>query len=46
MRDEDLVEVMAEFEGNVAAADTHLAIKREGLRKLWLQKVVKRRKMS
>ncbi|WVF67279.1 hypothetical protein IAT40_002028 [Kwoniella sp. CBS 6097] len=44
MSDQDLVEVMAEFEGNVAAADTYLAIKKEGLRKLWLMKIVKRRK--
>ncbi|WVQ94878.1 hypothetical protein IAU59_001962 [Kwoniella sp. CBS 9459] len=44
MSDHDLVEVMAEFEGNVAAADTYLAIKKEGLRKLWLMKIVKRRK--
>ncbi|WVR09599.1 hypothetical protein IAU60_006671 [Kwoniella sp. DSM 27419] len=44
MPDEDLLEVMAEFEGNVAAADTYLAIKKEGLRRMWLQKIVKRRK--
>ncbi|OCF34228.1 hypothetical protein I316_04179 [Kwoniella heveanensis BCC8398] len=44
MSDQDLVEVMAEFEGNVAAADTYLAIKKEGLRKLWLMKIVKRRR--
>lgn len=44
MHDEDLVEVMAEFEGNVAAADTYLAIQKEGLRKMWLLKLVARRK--
>ncbi|KAK8853360.1 hypothetical protein IAR55_004064 [Kwoniella newhampshirensis] len=44
MRDEDLVEVMAEFESSVAAADTYLAIRKEGLRKMWLASVVKRRK--
>ncbi|WWD19786.1 hypothetical protein CI109_104250 [Kwoniella shandongensis] len=44
MRDEDLVEIMAEFESNVAAADTYLAIRKEGLRRLWLASVVKRRK--
>ena len=44
MPDEDLVEVLAEFETNVAAADTYLAIQREGLRKLWLGKVIKKRR--
>ncbi|OWT37541.1 hypothetical protein J008_05032 [Cryptococcus neoformans] len=45
MRDEDMVEVMAEFEVNVAAADTYLAIKREPLRKMWLANLVKRRNL-
>lgn len=45
MRDEDMVEVMAEFEVNVAAADTYLAIKREPLRKMWLTNLVKRRNL-
>lgn len=45
MRDEDMVEVMAEFEMNVAAADTYLAIKREPLRKMWLANLVKRRNL-
>lgn len=44
MHDEDLVEVMAEFETNVAAADTYLAIQKEGLRKMWLLKLVARRR--
>lgn len=44
MADEDLVEILAEFETNVAAADTYLAIQREGLRKLWLGKVIKKRR--
>jgi hypothetical protein len=44
MSDDDLVEVLAEFEGNVAAADTYLAIQRDGLRRMYLGKVVKRRK--
>ena len=43
MRDDELVEVLAEFESNVAAADTYLAIKRDGLRKLYLDKILKRR---
>ena len=44
MRDEDLVEVMAEFESNVATVDTYLAIKRDGLRRMWLGNLIKRRK--
>jgi hypothetical protein len=44
LRDEDLLEIMAEFEANVAAADTYLAIKRDGLRRMWLTKLVRRRK--
>jgi len=44
MADEDLVEVLEEFETNVAAADTYLAIQRDGLRKLWLGKVIQKRK--
>ncbi|ODN73370.1 hypothetical protein, variant 2 [Cryptococcus amylolentus CBS 6039] len=43
MRDEEMVEVMEEFEMNVAAADTYLAIKKEALRKMWLANLVKRR---
>ncbi|WVQ74336.1 hypothetical protein IAR50_003935 [Cryptococcus sp. DSM 104548] len=43
MRDEDMVEVMEEFEMSVAAADTYLAIKKEALRKMWLANLVKRR---
>lgn len=44
MPDEDMVEVLAEFEGNVAVADTYLAIQRDGLRRMYLGKVVARRK--
>ena len=44
MVDEDMVEVLEEFESNVAAADTYLAIQREGLRRRYLHKIVKRRK--
>ena len=44
MSDDDLVEILAEFEGNVAAADTYLAIQRDGLRRMYLGRVVKRRK--
>ena len=44
LRDDEVVDIMAEFEGSVAAADTYLAIKRDGLRRMWLMKLVKRRK--
>lgn len=44
MRDEDLLEVMSEFEENVTAADTYLAIKKESLRRLWLNKLVDKRR--
>jgi hypothetical protein len=44
MPDEDMVEVLAEFESNVAAADTYLAIQKDGLRRMYLGKVIKRRK--
>ena len=44
MLDEDMVEVIAEFEANVATADAYLAIKRDPLRKMYLGSLVKRRK--
>ena len=44
LQDDEVVEIMAEFEANVAAADTYLAIKKDGLRRMWLMKLVKRRK--
>lgn len=42
MPDEDLVEIMAEFEANLAAADTYLAIQRASLRKMYLAKLLTR----
>jgi hypothetical protein len=44
LSDEDMVEIVAEFEGNVAAADTYLAIRRDGLRRRWLRMVLERRR--
>ena len=44
LSDEDLIEIMAEFVANVAAADTYLAIKRDGLRRMWLLKLLQKRK--
>lgn len=46
MRDEDMVEVMAEFENNIAAADTYLAIKKEQLRRMYLRTIVQRRRQT
>lgn len=46
MTDEELCEVVAEFEGNVAACDTYLAIRKEGLRRLWLMSLVKKRRKT
>lgn len=44
MRDDELVEVMAEFETSIAAADTYLAIQKDQLRRMWLTNVVQRRR--
>jgi hypothetical protein len=44
MRDDELVEVMAEFETSIAAADTYLAIQKDQLRRMWLTTVVQRRR--
>jgi hypothetical protein len=46
MRDEDMVEVMAEFENNIAAADTYLAIKKDQLRRMYLRTIVQRRRQN
>jgi len=46
MRDEDMVEVMAEFENNIAAADTYLAIKKDPLRRMYLRTIVQRRRQN
>jgi len=46
MRDEDMVEVMAEFENNIAAADTYLAIKKDVLRRMYLGTIVQRRRQN
>ena len=44
MSDEDLVEVIAVFEANVSAADTYLALQRDGLRRLYLKRIIKSRR--
>ncbi|ORY22385.1 hypothetical protein BCR39DRAFT_562349 [Naematelia encephala] len=48
LTDEEVVQIMEEFERNVATADTYLAIEgsREGLRRLWLGGLLRRRKTS
>jgi hypothetical protein len=46
MRDEEMVEVMAEFENNIAAADTYLAIKKDQLRRMYLRTIVQRRRQT
>nr|XP_019010507.1 uncharacterized protein I206_04977 [Kwoniella pini CBS 10737]OCF49288.1 hypothetical protein I206_04977 [Kwoniella pini CBS 10737] len=43
LKDEELIEAIVEFEQNVNAADTFLAIQKDHLRKMWLAKIVKRR---
>ncbi|WWC64784.1 uncharacterized protein I303_107396 [Kwoniella dejecticola CBS 10117] len=43
LKDEELIEIIVEFEQNVSAADTFLAIQKDHLRKMWLSKIVKRR---
>ena len=42
--EEDMVEVMDEFEVNVAAADMYLATKTPSLRSMWLKRLLARRK--
>ena len=44
LADEDLVDIVNEFTNNIAQADAYLALKREPLRKLFLAKLIKRRK--
>lgn len=46
LRDEDTIEVMAEFENNIAAADTYLAVKKDQLRIMYLKTIVQRRKQA
>lgn len=42
MADDDLVDIVTEFELNVTSADTYLALSKPGVRKVWLQRLLQR----
>ena len=43
LSDEDVMEIMAEFETNIPAMDTYLALQRDSLRRKYLSSLVTRR---
>ncbi|WWC91894.1 uncharacterized protein L201_006843 [Kwoniella dendrophila CBS 6074] len=46
LNDENLIEILIEFENNINAVDTFLAIEKDNLKTLWLNKIIKRRSNS
>jgi hypothetical protein len=44
MRDDELVEVITEFQDSIAAVDTYLAIQKDALRRMWLTNVIQQRR--
>ena len=42
LTDDELVDIVTEFELNITSADTYLALSKQAVRKLWLQRIIQR----
>lgn len=42
LNDDELLDVITEFELNITSADTYLALSKQAVRKLWLQRIIQR----
>ena len=43
LKDEEVMQIMAEFETNIAAMDNYLALNRDSLRRMYLSNLLTRR---